>query len=482
VLPPQPNLHHGEPYAYGENMKHFDVVVLGAGSAGELISKTLAEAGKSVALIEKLRVGGECAYVSCIPSKAMLRSAQVRNLAKEFVALGASSKPIELVDAEQAFDVAILRRDRIADNREDSAAAQGVIDSGVELIRGEGKFSAVDRIVVNGDEITWTDMVISTGSSVSIPPIPGLATSNYWTSDVALSESEYPKSVLIIGAGPVGCELSQIYSAFGVATTLVEAAAQLAGKEAPEIAQRLARNLAAEGVKVLLDTKVEKIVTGSDLQSSVHFSDGSSITVERIIVATGRHPNTAHMNFDMLGIYTDEKGAVLIDDHCRVVGQDHVWAGGDVTGVAPYTHTANYQGRIITSNILGRDMKANYSAIPRVIYTDPAVASVGTLHVDGSDDGLISAKFELNGLSRNSTDGLADDKKSGLLILSADPIRKILVGAAAIGPHADEWLAEATLAIRAQVPLSILCDVVHAFPTYSQAFEIPLRELAGLAF
>jgi pyruvate/2-oxoglutarate dehydrogenase complex dihydrolipoamide dehydrogenase (E3) component len=463
-------------------MKHFDVVVLGAGSAGELISKKLAEAGKSVVLIEKLRVGGECAYVSCIPSKAMLRSAQVRNIAKDFVALGATSKPVALDDAHEAFRSAILRRDKIADNREDAEAAKSVVDSGVELIRGEGKFSAADRIVVNNQEITWTDMVISTGSSVSIPPIPGIAECDYWTSDAAYSKSEYPKSVLIIGGGPVGCELSQIYSAFGVTTTLVEVAPQLAGKEAPEIAQRLARNLGENGVNVLVDTKVEKIETGADLQSTAHFSGGKNITVERIIVATGRHPNTSHMNFDMLGIYTDEKDAVMIDGRCRVVGQEHVWAGGDVTGVAPYTHTANYQGRIITNNILGRNVEADYSAIPRAIYTDPAVASVGTMHVVGSLDGLISAQIDLDQLSRTSTDGVGDAKSGGLLILSADPIRNVLVGAAAIGPHADEWMAEAALAMRAQVPLSILCDVVHAFPTYSQAFEAPLRELAGLAF
>jgi len=459
-------------------MKHFDVVVLGAGSAGELISKTLAKAGKSVALIEKLRVGGECAYVSCIPSKAMLRSAQVRDLAKDFVALGATSTAISLDEPHEAFKTAILRRDQIADNRDDTAAAKAAVDTGIELIRGVGKFSAADRIVVNGEEITWTDLVISTGSSVIIPPIPGLAESNYWTSDVAYSTDEYQKSVLIIGGGPVGCELSQIYSSFGVSTAIVEVAAQLAGKEAPEVAKRLALNLGEHGVKVLLETKVEKIVTGTDLLSTAHFSDGGTITVERIIVATGRHPNTAHMNFDMLGIYIDDKDAVIIDGHCRVVGQDHVWAGGDVTGVAPYTHTANYQGRVITSNILGRDMVANYSAIPRAIYTDPAVASVGTMHVPGSEDGLISAQIDLNDLSRDATDGAP----GGLLILTADPVRSVLVGAAAIGPHADEWMAEATLAIRAQVPLSILCDVVHAFPTYSQAFEIPLRELAGLAF
>ena len=458
-------------------MKHFDVVVLGAGSAGELIATTLARAGRSVALIEKLRVGGECAYVSCMPSKAMLRSAQVRNTAKKLVILGGASYPVELDDDFEAFNWAALRRDRIAEFRNDSSAAASAIKAGVALYRGTGIFTQENQISVGHDEISWTDLVLATGSSATIPKIDGLDDIEYWSSDDALSAPDRPKSVLIVGGGPVGCELSQLFSRFGSVTTLVQFSTQLAGKEDPEIVKRLTQNLKSDGVNILLNTNVLKVELTSDKNSLVHLSNGTTLTVERVIIAAGRHPNTANLNLDLIGVEVDEKGAVKVDEHCRVIGKPQVWAAGDVTGIAPFTHTANYQGRIIANNLLGLEQKADYSAIPRAIYTDPPVASVGRMHNPAKEDGLITARIELSQVSRTSTDGEDD----GLLILTADPLIGVLVGAAAIGPHADEWMAEATLAIRAKIPLAVLCDVVHAFPTYGEAFEQPLRELANLA-
>ena len=237
-------------------MKLFDVVVLGAGSAGELVATTLASAGRSVALIEKFRVGGECAYVSCMPSKAILRSAQVRNTAKNLVALAGASHPIKLDDDFVAFRWAAARRDRIAKFRDDSFYAASAVKTGVELYRGSGVFTALNKISVGADELSWTDLVIATGSSPTIPKISGLNEIEFWTSDVALSVTELPKSVLIIGGGPVGCELAQIFSRFGTDTTIVQFGDQLAGKEHPELAKRLAQNLRSEGVKVLLNINV----------------------------------------------------------------------------------------------------------------------------------------------------------------------------------------------------------------------------------
>jgi dihydrolipoamide dehydrogenase len=281
---------------------------------------------------------------------------------------------------------------------------------------------------------------------------------------------------LIIGGGPVACELSQIYSRFGVNTTLVEVGPQIAGREAPEIAERLAKNLRAEGVNILVNTEVVKLEKEGNGQTCAHLLGGKTLIVDRVIIATGRHPNTSTLGLPVLGVTPDEHGAILIDAQCRVVGEEHIWAAGDVTGLAPYTHTSNYQGRVVFNNILGIQRSADYTAIPRAIYTDPPIASVGKMHVVGSTDGLLSAQIDLSELARNDTDG----ESGGLLILYADPVQKVLVGAAAIGAHADEWLAEANLAIRAQVKLEVLCDVVHAFPTYGQAFEGPLRELAKL--
>jgi len=454
-------------------MKHFEVVVLGAGSAGELIATTLARAGRSVGLIEKLRVGGECAYVSCMPSKAMLRSAQVRELAKKTVSLGATTTAFELDDGFNAFHWAAERRDRITKNRDDSAASAAAMKEGVELFRGNGVITGLNQILINKDEVSWTDLVIATGSIATIPKIEGLETISTWTSDDALSAEDCPKSVLIIGGGPVGCELAQIFSRFGAKTTLLEFGPQLAGKEHPDIAIRLARNLQQDGVTVLLDTKAIKTELAPDKRSLVHLSNGATVLVERVVIASGRHPNTADLSLDLLGIEVDKEGAVRVDAHCRVVGYEHIWAAGDVTGVAPFTHTANYQGRIVSDNLMGIERRANYVAIPRAIYTDPPVASVGKM--EDEEGGFITSRFDLNELSRTVTDG----SSGGLLVLAADPQLGVLVGASAIGPHADEWMAEAALAIRAELQLSLLSDLVHAFPTYGEAFERPFRELAN---
>lgn len=454
-------------------MNNFEVIVLGAGSAGELVATNLARAGKSVALIEKLRVGGECAYVSCMPSKAMLRSAQVRNLAKRSVQLGSSQMPLELGDDLAAFNIAAMRRDAIAEYRDDRDAAAKAEKSGVSLIRGNGQISGPGEISVNGETYQWSDLVIATGSKANIPEIVGISEIDYWTSDLALSVATAPRSVLIVGGGPVGCELSQIFASFGSEVTLVEFSDQLASKEHPEIAARLRKVLADNGINVLLNVKVESVEKLAQERTLVNLSDKSSLEVERLIIAAGRHPNTSDIGLESLNIIPNKSGAIEVDSYCRVMGQNNVWAAGDVTGVAPYTHTANYQGEVISQNLLGGAAVANYSAIPRAIYTEPAVASVGIFESKNEGYDLISASFDLADLARNETDGAM----GGLLILTADPVRGVLVGAAAIGSQADEWLAEATLAIRAQVPLSILSDVVHAFPTYSQAFDAPLEEL-----
>jgi dihydrolipoamide dehydrogenase len=279
-----------------------------------------------------------------------------------------------------------------------------------------------------------------------------------------------------MGGGPVGCELAQIFARFGTRTTIVEAGPQLAGHEHPQVAQRLAHALRDDGIDVRLGVTVEHVESPDGRTAQVGLSDGTSVAVARIIVAVGRHPTTDDLGLDSLGIELDDAGAVTIDEHCRVVGDTHVWAAGDVTAVAPFTHTANYQARIIADNLLGGTRVANYTAIPRAIYTDPPVSSVGRNAEPTDDDhDLITAEFDLGQLSRASIDGGV----GGLLVLTADRRSGLLVGAAAIGPKADEWLAEATLAIRAEIPLDVLCDVVHAFPTYGEAFEPALRDLVA---
>ena len=456
-------------------MDTFDVVVLGAGSAGESIATTLAGRGRSVALVEQLRVGGECPYVACMPSKSMLRSAEARVEARRLGELAGASSAPPLDSDDEAFRAAVGRRDDVAEHREDSGAADELADAGVVLVRGTGRITGPGVVTVDGRELGWTDLVLATGSVPVVPPVQGLEQVPTWTSDQALSAQERPGSLFVLGGGAVGCELGQVHARFGTRVVLADSADQLLGREEASIAQRLAEVLRADGVDVRLGVgldRAEPCAAGARL----HLSDGSSLEVERVLVATGRRPMTDGLGLEVLGIEPGDRGEVVVDDRCRVVGQEHVFAAGDLTLKGPYTHTANYQARIVAANLLGEHRTADYRAIPRAVYTDPAVASVGMDAATAAEQGLTAttAVMDVGQTARAATEGAG----GGRLVLTA--VDGVLVGAAAIGPRADEWLGEATLAIRARVPLEVLADVVHAFPTFGEAYEPPVRELAGL--
>ncbi|MCW2682012.1 MAG: pyridine nucleotide-disulfide oxidoreductase dimerization region [Frankiales bacterium] len=458
-------------------MDTFDVVVLGAGSAGESISTALAKEGRRVALVEALRVGGECPYVACMPSKSLLRSAQARAEARDLRALGGASTPPVLDDDDLAYHRAVERRDEIAEQRDDSGAAEEAERAGVVLVRGHGRVVREGVVDVDGRELGYTDLVLATGSQPNRPPIEGLDLVHTWTSDEALSARQRPRSLVVMGGGAVGCELAQVHARFGVRTTLVESGPRVAGREEASIADLLGQVLRDDGVDLRLGVQVQRAELTAQGRARVHLSDGTSVEAERVLVAVGRTPTTEGLGLDVLGIEPDDGGALAVDERGRVTGQQHVWAAGDVTGAAPYTHTANYQARVVTENLLGRERVADLRAIPRAVYTDPAVASVGMTEEQAREQGIdaITAVMDLGEVARTSTEGGA----GGRLVLTADRDKGVLIGAAAIGPHADEWLSEATLAIRAQVPLSVLTDVVHAFPTFGEAYEPPLRELAS---
>lgn len=457
-------------------MDSFDVVVLGAGSAGEYVANEMAGAGRRVALVESVRVGGECPYVACIPSKSWLRSAEVRDTARRMVDLGAASVDPGLDDDELAFGSAVRRRDEIAHGRDDTAAAEGVERAGVVLVRGTGLVHAPGVLAVGGERLGWTDLVVGTGSSPIDPPVEGLSGVPTWTSDEALSAQHRPDSLLIMGGGAVGCELAQVFARFGTAVTLVESEAHLLGAEESTIADLLCQVLRADGVDVRLGAVVERTKASAG-GVRVYLSGGGSVETERVLVAVGRRPRTQSLGLEVLGIEPGDRGELRVDDRCRVIGHDHVWAAGDVTAVGPYTHTANYQARVVIDNLLGGSATADYRAIPRVVYTEPTVASVGLTATQARDGGIAAdtASMDLRELARSGTEGSGP----GRLVLTADHDRGILLGAAAIGERADEWITEAVLAVRAQVPLRVLADVVHAFPTFAQAYEVPLRELAA---
>ncbi len=455
-------------------MESFDVVILGTGSLGEALAGRLAEAGRSVAVVEALRVGGECPFVACMPSKAMLRSAHARHEARRLEDLGAVAAAADLGEDRRAWQAAVARRDDLVDDRDDAEAAKALESKGVTLVRGRGRVTAAGVLTVGDRELGWTDLVVGTGSAPVRPDLPGLDEIPVWTSDEALSTSDLPASLLVLGGGAVGCELAQVFARFGTEVTLVESADRLLGKEEPSVAGALAEALRGDGIDVLTGASVESFTRDAAGLAVAHLSDGTVRAAARVLLAVGRHPVTQDLGLEVLGVEPAEDGSLSVDEQCRVT--DHVYAGGDVTGIAPYTHTANYQARLIGDVLLGRARVADYRAIPRAVYTEPTVASVGVHAALAREQGMdpVEASFDLADVARTSTEGAG----GGRLVLTADRRTGLLVGAAAIGPHADQWLAEMTVAIRGQVPIAVLADVVHAFPTYGEAFEPPLQELA----
>ena len=406
----------------------FDVVVLGGGSAGEAVARGLRERDRTVALVEHGLVGGECPYLACMPSKAMLRAA---------------------ADG-RSWAEAVHFRDEVAEHRDDSNTARSLQEAGVELIRGRGVVTAPGVVTVNAEQLAYTDLVIATGAESVIPDLEGLDSDNVWTSDDALSTANKPESLLILGGGPVGCELAQVFARFGTAVTLVESADHLLPKDPEFVGVAVQAALEHDGVTVQLGKQL----------------DAAPNEDVRLLVATGKKPRAEGIGLEVLGIAPNDKGALPVDDRCRVI--DHVWAVGDVNGVAPYTHAANYQAKIVVDNITGTARRADHRAIPRTVYTDPTVFCVG------DTSGAPAARMRLGETAR----AVVERRDDGEVALYADRSQRVLVGAAAVGPGADSWAAELTLAIRAEVPLDVLADVVHAFPTYAEVLEPPYAELA----
>jgi pyruvate/2-oxoglutarate dehydrogenase complex dihydrolipoamide dehydrogenase (E3) component len=452
-----------------------DVLILGTGSAGEMLASLLAESGKSVLIIEEHLIGGECPFYSCMPSKAMLRSAAARFDAAHTVNVGATSVPLKLDGRANAYAAAVARREKISDNHSDLSNEKNLIEKGIKVVRGRGIISEPGKACVGEETFDYDHLVIATGSASVIPPIPGLEDIDFWTTDKALTSRELPNTLIVIGGGAAGCELAQIYSRFGTEVTIVEAGERLIGKEEEAVSRALGEMFQSEGITLLLGTGISSVEKSETGEATVVLEDGRKVSADKLLVATGRKPRTDDIGLELLGIELDDTGAIVTDQHCRAQGFENIWAGGDVNGVAPLTHTANYQARIIAAGILGEQRVADYTSIPRSVYTDPPVASVGRSYADAIAAGIdaVTAQFDIENTARNTVDG----GPGGLLSLTADRSTRTLIGAAAIGPHCDEWITEAVLAIRAQIPLDILVDLVHAFPTYAQSYEGPYQEL-----
>jgi dihydrolipoamide dehydrogenase len=456
----------------------FDVVILGAGSGGEMLASLLSASGKTVAIVEENLIGGECPFFACMPSKAMLRSASARREISMTVLLGATSTSVQLDNSAEAFAAAVARRNKICDEHKDDSQERNLRSKGISIVRGRGKVVSGESMMVNDQIIYFSDLVIATGSQPFIPPIEGLNEIDYWTTDAALTSDELPESLIIVGGGPAGCELAQIYSGFGTRVTIIEPAPRLVAKEEPKISQLFQEIIEEQGIEIAVGsaiTKIEKLTTSSFV---VHLENELTFTAAKLLVTTGRQPRTADCGLEKAEIKITKKDAVEIDENCRAVGHKNIWALGDVAGIAPLVHTANYQARVIADGILGKQRVANYVAIPRAVYTSPSIASVGMTLGEALAKGIsaASASYSLADTSKYLVDGSG----IGLLILTADLKNRVLLGAAAVGPRAEDWIAESAQAIRAGLTLDLLTEIVHSFPSYGEAYEEPIRELLQL--
>jgi pyruvate/2-oxoglutarate dehydrogenase complex dihydrolipoamide dehydrogenase (E3) component len=440
-----------------------DVVVLGGGIAGERVAVDVARDGKSVALIEAGLVGGESPYLACIPSNSLLRSAR----------------------AGETWEHAVARRDALIAGLDDSAAVARLASAGVTLVRGTGRVTAPGTVTVtlasgSSDEqgketgIEYSDLVIATGSEPLAPPIEGLADVHAWTTAEALTSPDLPRRMIVLGGGPAGCELAQIYAAFGSQVTLAETEDRLLPAEPAFTGEILADALRRAGVELRLGSPVTKAERAGE-GLALALADGSRIEADRLLLASGRRPRLTGLGLDVLGMEITPGKPLPVDDSCQVSGVSGIWAAGDVTGTG-YTHVARYQAGIAAASLLGETCRADYRALPRPVYTDPAVFAVGLTPESAASAGIevMIAGHSLGGTAR----ARLDTEEAGYVELYAEPDSGTLVGAAAVGPDAADWMAEVTLAIRAEIPVKTLADVVHAFPTHGEVLEAPLRALA----
>jgi pyruvate/2-oxoglutarate dehydrogenase complex dihydrolipoamide dehydrogenase (E3) component len=445
----------------GDLMPEFDVVVLGGGTAGVHVASAVARAGRSVALAEAGLVGGESPYLACLPSKALLEAA----------------------GRGEAWENAVARRDEAASHLDDTAAAARLTEAGVTLFRGTGKVTQPGTVEVpENDPVSYADLVVTTGSEPVAPPIEGFADIPAWTSAEALSGPDLPRRLVVLGGGSAGCELAQIYAAFGSQVTLVETENVLLPAEAAFTGEILAGALRRTGVDVRLGSAAAK-AERTDGGLALTLEDGTRIEADRVLLATGRRPRLSGLGLDKLGVDVKPGAAIPVDATCRVVtpgpadGQRAgLWAAGDVTGLGTHSHTAKYQGAVIAANILGQRRQADYRAIPRAVDTMPSVFAVGVSPQGAAEAGIsvLTGGADLRGTARAAVTG-AD---AGRVELYAHPESGLLLGAAAVGPHAPDWMGEVTVAIRAGLPLAILADTVHTFPTWSEALQSAIRDLA----
>lgn len=443
-------------------MEQFDCVVIGTGPGGRAVAPVLAGAGWRVAAVESELVGGECPFWACIPSKTLLRPGDLRTEARHVAGIG-----------EPSLDWAAVRdyRDYMNSGLDDTRKAQALQDGGVTLVRGDAVVPEPGLVVVGDRELRCREIVVASGSRAVVPELHGLQRGRVWTSREVTSLREVPGSAIVLGAGPVGVECAQYLAELGSVVTLMGRSPRLLTREDPEASEHVYDVLRSHGVEIRTRAAVAA-VTHDDEGVQVRTEDGGLHHAERLVVATGRAPRVDGL--EGAGVTLGDRGEVVVDERCRAA--DGIWAVGDVTGVAPFTHVAGYQGRVVVANLLGGDARADYRAVPRVVFGEPEVAAVGMTAEQARAAGIETQRVHLPLRDADRAETYGRDLFGGVGVL-ADRDRQVLVGAWAVGPQAGEWIHTAALAVKAEVPLAVLRDFIPQFPTFNELWGQAVRAL-----